>query len=82
MGENSGNGTATDDSVGLVDRLSEEGTLLASCLSPGMLARPVLSKPSCDNERTLKVFEGEPIEREPRSDSEWIVESCELQWCT
>ena len=76
-GENSGSGTATDDSVAFVDRLSEEGTLLAVCLSLGMLALPESSKPSWDNDRTLKLYEGEPIER--GSDSECIVESCELQ---
>lgn len=42
MGENSGNGTATDDSVAFVDMLSDEDTLPTVCRLRGMTDLPLL----------------------------------------
>jgi len=80
MGEKRGRGTATDESVRFDEILSDEETLPTVCLLlRGMTDLPVPGKSSCDCDRALNEREARSMERDSRSDSEGIVESCELQ---
>lgn len=78
MGENRGSGIATDDSVISEETLSEDETLPTVCLLLGIKAGPGMPLSSCECDRALNEWEARPIDREPRSDSDGIVESCEL----
>ena len=84
MGEKSGNGIATEDAVAFEEILADEALSDDEMLSTvplrrGTLDRPEAPYPSCDCDRTLNDSEPRPMDRDSRSDSECIVESCELQ---
>ena len=73
-GENSGSGTETDESLASVDPFSVD-TLMAG---PRCGAGACALRPDCE----LRWTDERSMDRDPRSDSDWIVDSCELHWCT
>ena len=79
MGENSGNGTDTEDSAPLSDATnSDDAMLVIVSRRRGMLLLPLALCSSFERDPAPTDCERRSIDRDPRSDSEGIVESWEL----